>query len=116
MRYRVRTPEGELGYATLQEVASAYTQGLVGPEDEVCEAGGPWRKAASVPELARVRPVRRSLLGRAQVASMVLVLGLGASALRLLFADSWRLRLLGLALVLAASSMLTRIMYRAYRR
>ena len=37
MGYRVRTPDGELSYGSMREVELAYTQGLVGPEDEVLE-------------------------------------------------------------------------------
>ena len=56
MRYRVRTPEGELDYESLLHVEQAYIAGLVAPEDEVLEEGGTlWRKAASLPNLARAK-------------------------------------------------------------
>ncbi len=56
MRYRVRTPEGELEYPSLRDVEQAYVQGLVDPQDEVLEEGSTlWRKAESLPTLARAR-------------------------------------------------------------
>ena len=68
MRYRVRTPEGELGYPSQEDLVRAYSQGLVGPEDEVLEQGHTtWRKAASLPVLVRAQPKPSGLAGRAQL-------------------------------------------------
>jgi len=37
MRFRVRTPDGELLYPTLLDVERAFHQGLVDPDDEVID-------------------------------------------------------------------------------
>ena len=56
-----RTPEGELEYESILHVEQAYLSGLVDPEDEVLEEGGTlWRKAATLPNLARARPAPSS--------------------------------------------------------
>ena len=39
MSYRVRTPEGELEFASLYEISNALRHGLVGGEDEVLAPG-----------------------------------------------------------------------------
>ncbi|PTL78056.1 hypothetical protein [Vitiosangium sp. GDMCC 1.1324] len=117
MGYRVRTPEGELGYPTLLDVEKAYTQGLVAPDDEVLEDGhSTWRKASSIPALARARPPSTGLMGRAQKAGVVAALVLGAAALRLILSDSWSRRGAGIVLALAMSSVLMWLTVSAARR
>jgi len=55
MNYRVRTPEGELSFSSL-ELTKAYLLGLVQPGDEVQREGDTqWRKAASLPQLAQAK-------------------------------------------------------------
>lgn len=50
----MRTPEGELSFASILELTRAYLLGLVQPEDEVQREGDvKWRKAASLPQLAQ---------------------------------------------------------------
>jgi hypothetical protein len=39
MKYRVRTPDGELDFASLYEISNALRNGLVGAEDEVLAPG-----------------------------------------------------------------------------
>ena len=39
MSYRIRTPEGELEFASLYEIANALRHGLVGGEDELLVPG-----------------------------------------------------------------------------
>jgi len=39
MSYRVRTPEGEMEFASLYEISNALRHGLVGAEDEVLAPG-----------------------------------------------------------------------------
>ena len=53
MPYRVRSPDGELDFPHLADIAQAYAAGLVDPEDEVQEVGSnTWRKARTLPALA----------------------------------------------------------------
>jgi hypothetical protein len=117
MRYRVRTPDGELGYASLRDVEVAYTQGLVGPDDEVLEEGKEtWRKAASLPSLARARPEKKGLAARTQLLSVLGAVALGAAALALIMSDSWTRRGLGIVLALAMSTLLMRVTSKAFKR
>ncbi len=116
MRYRVRTPHGELDYPSLRDVEQAYVQGLVDPEDEVLEEGGTlWRKAASLPSLVRAR---RAAPGtgedRAQKWTVLLSVVLGGLALYLLVSGAGLLWMLGLVMIVAW--MLTRVMLKAFRR
>lgn len=114
MRYCVRTPDGELEFATLADVARAYQLGLVGPDDEVVEAGQETgRRAATLPALVSARATERPASPRAQRLQVALLLGLAALALWLLFRDSAGLQLAGLALALLACSLLMRVTYRA---
>ncbi|MCP3101879.1 hypothetical protein LZ198_23660 [Myxococcus sp. K15C18031901] len=117
MRYVVRTPEGELTYPSLGDVERAYVQGLVDPDDEVREeSASQWRKAGSLPVLARARRPATGLAARGQWLPVAGVVLLGAVALSLVFRDSWRLRVLGIILALVASSMLTRVTFKAFKR
>ncbi len=60
MSYRVRTPEGELEFASLYEIANALRHGLVGGEDEVLAPGQTaWVRVSEHTALkAHVRPPR----------------------------------------------------------
>jgi hypothetical protein len=117
MRYRVRTPDGELDYANLREVEVAYSQGLVGPDDEVREEGKEtWRKASTLPALARARPESRGVPGRTQLLTTLAAVVLGACSLMLVLSDSWTRRALGIVLALVMSSLLTRVTFKAFKR
>jgi hypothetical protein len=80
MAYRVRSPEGELRFAHFAEIANAYRQGLVDPEDVILEEG----KEKGI--MAKEHPVLRgSAPGAPKVAlqhplriGLACVLGLGA--------------------------------------
>ncbi|MCP3060942.1 hypothetical protein LXT21_19330 [Myxococcus sp. K38C18041901] len=117
MRYVVRTPDGELTYPSLLDVERAYVQGLVDADDEVREESSQtWRKAGSLPVLARAKSPASGLAARGQwltVAGAVLV---GALALSLVLRDSWHLRILGIVLALVVSSLLTRVTFKAFKR
>ncbi|HSP78053.1 MAG TPA: hypothetical protein VLQ93_05965 [Myxococcaceae bacterium] len=117
MGYRVRTPDGELGYESLYEVERAYALGLVGPEDEVLEEGkSTWRKASSIPALARSKPSGRELGDRTQLLTILAVVALGLGALVLIFSESTNRRLLGITLALVVSALLGRVTLKAFRR
>lgn len=56
MKFKVRTPEGELDFQSFGEVEKAWLMGLVGPDDELLEDGKQnWRKASSYPLLVQAR-------------------------------------------------------------
>ncbi|HUM12943.1 MAG TPA: hypothetical protein VLT82_18485 [Myxococcaceae bacterium] len=58
MSYRIRTPEGELEFASLYEISNALRHGLVGGEDELLVPGQTtWVRVAEHSALkAHVRP------------------------------------------------------------
>ncbi|WP_375766113.1 hypothetical protein NR798_31015 [Archangium gephyra] len=117
MGYRVRTPDGELAYPTLRDVEVAYTQGLVDPSDEVLEDGHTtWRKASSIPALARARSETKSASGRAEMAGGLVAVVLGLWALRRIMSDSWVHRGQGIVIALAMSAVLTWLTVKAARR
>ena len=117
MRYRVRTPEGELDYLSFREVELAYMQGLVGPNDEVREEGQElWRKASTIPLLARARPSDPGLLARMPGVAVVGAVLLGLGSLVLILSDSWPRRGLGIVLALMTSALLTRVTHKAFKR
>lgn len=113
MRYRVRTPEGELEYESLLHVEQAYVAGLVAPEDEVLEEGGTlWRKAATIPTLARARRSAPSAFDRTQLLSILGAVALGICAL-LFFrrGQSWVALLLSLGVI----ALLWRVTFSTFR-
>ncbi|WP_342381236.1 hypothetical protein NVS55_16365 [Myxococcus stipitatus] len=117
MRYVVRTPDGELTYPSLGDVERAYTQGLVDPDDEVREETSElWRKAGSLPVLARARRPASGLAARGQWLAVAGCVALGVLALTLVLKESWSLRIVGIVLALVVSSILTRVTVKAFKR
>lgn len=115
MRYRVRTPDGELEYPSLRDVEQAYAQGLVDPQDEVLEEGGTlWRKAESLPSLVRARRSPSRAGGRGQTLTVVASVALGVVALYLYFTGAGLLWVLAISMIIVP--MLTRLMMKAFRR
>jgi hypothetical protein len=115
MRYRVRTPEGELEYESILHVEQAYVSGLVDPEDEVLEEGGTlWRKAATLPNLARARrPAGSKGSNRKQLLTILFAVVLGLFALLLVASGRG---LWALLITMGAASLLWRVTYDAFRR
>lgn len=63
MRYRVRTQDGELGFANIAELSKAWQLGLIEPDDEVLEEGHQlWRKAGTLPFLVQYAKQQPPLL------------------------------------------------------
>ncbi|RKH21387.1 hypothetical protein D7Y13_01015 [Corallococcus praedator] len=118
MAYRVRTPDGELMFPSLGDIERAYVQGLVDPDDEVREDGSEkWRKASSLPVLAHARRPQAAKDSRAQTLTVLGAVAVGVFALVLLvMGSSWNVRMLGIALALVVSGMLTRVTFKAYKR
>jgi Flp pilus assembly protein TadB len=115
MRYRVRTPEGELEYESILHVEQAYVAGLVDPEDEVIEEGGTlWRKASTFPNLARARrPTRSKSNNRTQSLIILVAVVLGVFSLLLVWSGQGLLAFLA---ALGVISLLWRVTYDTFRR
>ncbi|SEU38758.1 hypothetical protein [Stigmatella erecta] len=115
MRYRVRTPDGELDYPDLLALEQAYVQGLVEPHDEVREEGSAlWRKADSLPVLVRARRAAPKPWARSQALTIGVVVLLSAVALELMRRGAGMMPVLAIALIVAA--VLTRVTLKAFRR
>lgn len=116
MRYRVRTPEGELEYESILHVEQAYLAGLVDPEDEVLEEGGTlWRKAATIPTLARARGTGIQYWAHKNSQTLSIVIA-AIAGLFSLFLMKMGYGLWALAPALGASSMVWRVTYKAFNR
>ena len=95
MPWTVRTPQGSLDFETLGDVARAYRNGLVSPEDEVREHGREtWRRADSIPALRSARPTPTRGLPRSMLAGVVLPVALALFALFLMAKGEWLFALL----------------------
>ncbi|RKH45101.1 hypothetical protein [Corallococcus sicarius] len=118
MAYRVRSPDGELMFPSLGDIERAYVQGLVDPDDEVREDGTEkWRKASSLPALAQARRPQAHKDSRSQTLTVVGAVAVGLLALGLIIlGHSWNVRMMGIALALVVSGMLTRVTFKAYKR
>lgn len=117
MPYRVRTPDGELDFPHLSDVAQAYAAGLVDPDDEVREPGSDtWRKASTLPALAGTRARARDS-GRAQHLRILVAVALGVLSLYLsFFHPSRTANSLGLLLALVLAVFLMRVTASAFQR
>lgn len=114
MRYRVKSPEGELVYASFLEVEKAYLDGLVGPEDEVMEEGAQkWRRAKTIPNLVHARRRGNQVWGGTQMIWVMVAAVFGSVALRLMLKGH---PIYGLVLGFAVGSLLTTVTYRAFKR
>jgi len=90
MKFRVRTPEGELEYQSFGEVEQAWLMGLVGPDDELLEDGKTnWRKASSFPLLVHARRTGEQAWGGTWFLWTVIGILLGSAALWLLKEGQW---------------------------
>ncbi len=116
MSYRIRTPEGELEFASLYEIANALRHGLVGGEDELLVPGQTaWVRVAEHSALkAHVRPAAGLRPG-----SVLGGLELGATLASALVAvtgifSGWSYWVVGVALLVAVW-LSTRLALRAAR-
>lgn len=118
MAYRVRSPDGELMFPSLGDIERAYVQGLVDPDDEIREDGTEkWRKASSLPVLAQARKPRTLKDSRSQTLTVLGAVAVGLLALGLIIlGNSWNVRMMGIALALVVSGLLTRVTFKAYKR
>lgn len=85
MKFKVRTPEGELQFQSFGEVERAWLMGLVGPEDELLEDGKTtWRKANTFPLLVQAQRTGDQAWGGSWFLWTVIGIMLASSALWLI--------------------------------
>lgn len=112
MAWTVRTPEGSLDFETIADVARAYRNGLVGPDDELSERGqAKWRKASAHPALSSISDTTKE--SRSQTPMLIptlLAVVLAGAALYCLAIGQW---VLGLVLAFAVAASLMRFSRRA---
>jgi len=112
MGYRVKSPDGELVFASLYDIERAYAHGLVDDDDEVLEDGSAvWRKASTLAALRHTRPQKSR--GHARTLAVLFAVAGGSCALVLLVQGRW-LPALGAALL--SSLVASRVTYRAFKQ
>ena len=121
MKFKVRTPEGELEFQSFGEVEQAWLMGLVGPDDELLEDGKTkWRKASSFPHLRNARRTGDQAWGGSWFLWAVIGILLGSGALWLLKLGTetgdWRHYTYGGALGLMTAMVMIHVTMRAARR
>ena len=107
MAWTVRTPEGSLDFETIADVARAYRNGLVGPDDELSERGAAkWRKASAHPALSSIADTtKESRSNTPMLIPTLLAVVLAGAALYCLAIGQW---VLGLVLAFAVAAFLMR--------
>lgn len=115
MPYRVRSPDGELDFPDMADIAQAYAAGLVDPDDEVLEAGTTtWRKARSLPFLAGTKASGRTKLN-GYYKDVLIALGLSLLSFYLAFFREGRLmKGLGFLMAFLAAFSMRRLMWHAW--
>jgi len=130
MRYRVRSPEGELMYETFRAVEHAVVNGLVDMTDDLQEEGSTrWRKVGAIPELARARPSGDQVWGGSQMLWILVSVIVASVSLYLIVHGSMAFNrkvplmdvmihywIPGLVIAIVLGSILTRVTYRAFKR
>ncbi|MFN0063139.1 MAG: hypothetical protein ACKVPX_11570 [Myxococcaceae bacterium] len=113
MKWRVRTPDGELEFQSFGQLERAYWDGLVDPHDDICEEGERWRKAGTHPHLAEHRRPVRTAERHAQIGAVSLAVGVGSVCLWALTNGRYAVGAISGALTVAV---VWRITYRASQR
>jgi len=112
VRYEVRSEGGTLTYDTLLHVEQAYLAGWISPEDEIRQEGdAQWRPAGSLPQLAGLKKLERSMAG-SYIPWVVGVLILSIAALVLWIKGSWQLALMVAILITFTLFKITRMVAR----
>ena len=114
MKFRVRTPEGELEFQSFGEVERAWLMGLVGPDDELLEDGKTmWRKASSFPHLVHARRTGEQAWGGSWFLWTVIGILLGSATMWLIKAGE---HLYGGLLGLMTAMVMIHVTVRAAKR
>lgn len=117
MPYRVRSPDGELDFPHLADIAQAYSAGLVDPDDEVQEVGSnTWRKARTLPALASSTPaVRKKDNAYYRDVLVLVVLNLVAFYL-VFFREDRMLKGIGFMVAFLSAFQMRRIMMKSWKK
>ena len=114
MKFKVRTPEGELQFQSFGEVEKAWLMGLVGPDDELLEDGKTtWRKASSFPLLVHARRTGEQAWGGTWFLWTVMGILFGSGALWLLKEGQY---LFGVMLGFATALVMVHVTVQAAKR
>lgn len=117
MGYRVRSPEGELHFKHFVDIANAFRQGLVGPDDIILEDGKEKGVTARQHPLLGEPPPTASAV-TAQRAQIVLACALGLAALLVWTHQAWSLLVrtsATLAIAIALALLLTHLVQKTAR-
>lgn len=113
MAYRVRTPDGELTFASLYDIERAYAQGLVDENDEIREDGSEvWRKAGAIPAIRQARPEKVARRNFSPRLMLLTVLCAGLALQQFFFGSA----IVAIALCLCASSLAMALTYKAFKK
>lgn len=117
MPYRVRSPDGELDFPHMADIAQAYAAGLVDPDDEVQEVGSnTWRKASTLPALANATSQARKK-DNTYFRDVLVVVVLGAVSFYLVFFREGRAaKGIGLMIAFLLAFQMRRLITTAWRK
>ncbi len=115
MKYKIRTPDGEVGFDSLQDVAIALRQNLVDLDDELVEVGSPSppKKVGDIPLLADgIRREKRARSAKPPFLIMGIVI-IGCVGVILVAEGQFKLAAVAAFVVTA---LLSRASYQAFKR
>ena len=117
MKFKVRSKDGELDYPSFKEVEQAWLMGLIEPDDELLEEGKTvWRKASTVPLLAKARRTGEQAWGGAWFLwTLIGVMG-GSAALWLLNSKATESRIAGVVVAFIVALVMIKVTQRAFQR
>jgi len=117
MRYKVRSKDGELDFPSFKEVEQAWLMGLIEPDDELLEEGKTvWRKAGTVPLLAKARRTGEQAWGGAWFLwTLIGVIG-GSVALWLLNEKALEMKIAGVVVAFVVALVMIKVTQRAFQR
>ena len=117
MKYRVRSKDGELEFASFREVEVAWLNGLVEPGDEVLEEGATrWRKAENIPLLRSARRTSEQVWGGSQFILTAIGVLMASLALYLIAQPGVPSKVIGALLAFGVASITIWIVQRAHKR
>lgn len=117
MPYRVRTPDGELDFPHLADIAQAYAAGLVEPDDEVQEVGSnTWRKARTLPALVNATAQARKKDNTTYRDVLIAVVLAAVSFYLLIFREGQASKGIGFMVAFLLAFQMRRLITQAWRK